>query len=305
MLSVSVNRRDRVMLSVATIAVSALKIAQKRTIIDLFCFKKASSLSKKNTSSSSLQQSSSSSLQSSLSSSCSSRLMESSSSTSQHVLHQVSETTTTSSSSSSELQNSSSELLEQVQLQKNPGAGAGAGGCGGIVGDAVDVHTERHCPVTAADGVGAPCSAADAADHPLVTFPESPPVLISKVSPLLQAQPAAHPKPVRMPQACAANGGQFKYGGPAERHVSSTSKVVKEEYEASSSSSSSSCSSTVSDSQDVLQSLHHADLRKLHAANAIRARLTGTMAERGADSSTALNKLQVRNRVMIVTFLLL
>jgi len=215
----------------------------------LICFQKASS--KKNTSSSS----------------SSSRMMESSSSSSstssslKHVLHrQVSEMTTT----SSELQNS--QLLQQRILMDS-------GDVSGINATTTD---------------DADCSSVDGTD-PLVTFPESPPVLVSNVSPLMHAS-TTRPKPVRV-----TVDGRLKHpaavatAATTERRVS-TSKLVQEAYE--SSSSSSSTSSTVSDSQEVL----NGDVRKLHAANAIRAKLAGTIGSTIADSDTetALNKLQVR-----------
>ncbi|CAI6364556.1 unnamed protein product [Macrosiphum euphorbiae] len=110
------------------------------------------------------------------SSSSSSRTMESSSSTSssssssQHVLHrQVSEMMTT----SSELQNS--QLLQQRILM-----------------DGGDVTAVNSAVAEDADC----CNPVDGAD-PLVTFPESPPVLMSNVSPLLNAS-ATRPKPVRV-----------------------------------------------------------------------------------------------------------
>lgn len=120
-----------------------------------------------------------------------------------------------------------------------------------------------------------------AAEDPLVTFPESPPVLVSDVSPLLRASPAARPKPLRVAVPTSA---------AEQRRVSTSSKTVKEAYESSSSSS----SSTVSDTQDVLQSLHHggADARKRHAANNLRARLAGTIVDYNT-SENALNTLQV------------
>lgn len=134
------------------------------------------------------------------------------------------------------------------------------------------------------------CNPVDGAD-PLVTFPESPPVLMSNVSPLSHAS-ATRPKPVRV----AVQDGRLKHpaattAATTERRVS-TSKLVQEAYE--SSSSSSSTSSTVSDSQEVLH--QHGDVRKLHAANAIRARLAGTIGSSIAnrETETALNKLQVR-----------
>ncbi|CAH1713690.1 unnamed protein product [Aphis gossypii] len=199
------------------------------------------------------------------SSSSSSRMMESSSSSSstssslKHVLHrQVSEMTTT----SSELQNS--QLLQQRILMDN-------GDVSGINATTTD---------------DADCSSVDGTD-PLVTFPESPPVLVSNVSPLMHAS-TTRPKPVRV-----TVDGRLKHpaavatAATTERRVS-TSKLVQEAYE--SSSSSSSTSSTVSDSQEVL----NGDVRKLHAANAIRAKLAGTIGSTIADSDTetALNKLQ-------------
>lgn len=221
---------------------------------DLICFQKASS--KKNTSSSS---SSSRTMESSSSSS-------SSSSTSQHVLHrQVSEMTTT----SSELQNS--QLLQQRILMDS----------GDVTAVNATVNEDADCCNPVVDGA-----------DPLVTFPESPPVLVSNVSPLLHAS-ATRPKPVRV----AVQDGRLKHPAAAtaaattERRVS-TSKLVQEAYE--SSSSSSSTSSTVSDSQEVLH--QHGDVRKLHAANAIRARLAGTIGSTIAnrETETAMSKLQVR-----------
>jgi len=202
------------------------------------------------------------------SSSSSSSRMESSSSTSstssslKHVLHrQVSEMTTT----SSELQNS--QLLQQRILMDS--------------GDVSAVNA------TSTDDVD--CNLVDGTD-PLVTFPESPPVLVSNVSPLMHVS-TTRPKPVRV-----AVDGRLKHpaattAATTERRVS-TSKLVQEAYESSSSSSSSSTSSTVSDSQDVL----NGDVHKLHAANTIRAKLAGTIGSTIADhdTETALNKLQVR-----------
>uniref|UniRef100_A0A2S2NWH4 ADP-ribosyl cyclase/cyclic ADP-ribose hydrolase n=1 Tax=Schizaphis graminum TaxID=13262 RepID=A0A2S2NWH4_SCHGA len=199
-------------------------------------------------------------------SSSSSRMMESSSSTSstssslKHVLHrQVSEMTTT----SSELQNS--QLLQQRILM-----------------DSGDVSAVNATTTDDAD-----CSLVDGTD-PLVTFPESPPVLVSNVSPLMHVS-TTRPKPVRV-----AVDGRLKHpaattAATTERRVS-TSKLVQEAYESSSSSSSSSTSSTVSDSQDVL----NGDVHKLHAANTIRAKLAGTIGSTIADhdTETALNKLQ-------------
>lgn len=220
---------------------------------------------------SSLQSSSLQSSSSSLSS-CSRTTQESStSSTSQRVHRQVSEMTTM---SSSELQN-----LQQQQQQLHHRLT----GCGDNVESVEPEVTAYHC-----SGHVAPVDGAD----PLVTFPESPPVLVSNLSPLLHHATAARPKPVRIAAASTASAmdGQQKFASAAERRVS-TSKLVKEAYESCSSSSSSS-SSTVSDSQDVLQSLHHGDVLKHHAANTIRARLTGTIADHEKTEKT-LNKVQV------------
>lgn len=194
----------------------------------------------------------------------------SSSTSSQRMHRQISEMTST---SSSELQNS--QLLQQ-RLQMENAAVAD-------VADVTDLHMHRRPSTDIGGGSG----------DPLVTFPESPPVLVSNVSPLQHAS-AARPKPLRVNAAAAADGQQAYAASSSatERRVSTSSKLVKEAYE-SSSSNSSSCSSTVSDTQDVLQSFNHgaADVRKLHAANAIRARLSGTIADHGTEKT--LNRLQV------------
>lgn len=180
--------------------------------------------------------------------------------------------------SSEQLQNS--QLLQQVQLQHVQDR------CGDV-GDA-DIADRMHHHL---HHVPAPT---DGAGDPLVTFPESPPVLVTNVSPMHHVQSTVRPKPVKTVAApVTVDGSLQKYATASERRVS-TSKLVKEAYESSSSSSSSSSSlSTVADSQDVLQSLHHAaDVRKIQAANAIRSRLAGTIVDHGTTEKT-LNKLQV------------
>lgn len=193
----------------------------------------------------------------------SSSLSSTTSSVSQRVHRQLlSEMSSTSSLSSSELQNSQQLLHHRLADD-------------GILA-AADEDSHHRGRVHSAQ----PTSTA-VTDDPLVTFPESPPVLVSNVSPMLNAS-TARPKPVRIVAATSNAVDE-------QRHVSK-SKLVKEAYESSSSSSS---NSTISDSQDtMLQSLHlgGADVRKLHAANVLRNKL----ADYGA-SKNALNNFKVRN----------
>lgn len=169
----------------------------------------------------------------------------------------------------SEISSSSSELQNTQQLLHHRLADDGIL----AAADEDSHHRGRvHC--------AQPTSTAAVTDDPLVTFPESPPVLVSNVSPMLNAS-TARPKPVRIVAATSNAVDE-------QRHVSK-SKLVKEAYESSSTSSS---NSTISDSQDaMLQSLHlgGADVRKLHTANALRNKL----ADYGT-SKNALNNFKVR-----------
>ncbi|XP_050531606.1 NAD(+) hydrolase sarm1 isoform X2 [Daktulosphaira vitifoliae] len=183
---------------------------------------------------------------SNVSSNCS-RIASSSSSSSstQRVHRQVSEMTTT--SSSSELQKSSSTASSML-------------GFGGSI-DEID-HSAS----------GSVCG------DPLVTFPDSPPVLVSNAAPSL-----TRPSPMKI---VTSDGQTYS----TERRVSS-SKTVKEAFESSSSSSSSSSSTSnavAAESQEAI----HSDVRfqeKLAAANTLRTRLN---MEDISSAEKNFNKLQ-------------